>query len=181
MCIYNLYGKSCAILGFLKGAAMIINELKEKLAGIAVQFAVADGVEGAHVVPRVVEMDRAVRGTDLEVTVPPEQVTDAARILDEAQYVLEAITGIDWPADQRMEIVYDYTNTNSGQRVTVRAFVPREAPELPTLSGIYPGADWHERETHDFFGVIFTGHPDLTPLLLPEDADFHPLRKDFEG
>jgi NADH-quinone oxidoreductase subunit C len=52
---------------------------------------------------------------------------------------------------------------------------------LPTLSAIYPGADWHERETHDFFGVIFSGHPDLTPLLLPEDADFHPLRKDFAG
>ena len=160
---------------------MPINDVKTALTGIAVQVAAVEAGEGAPAVPLVVETDRAVRGTDLEVTVPTQRVIDAARILDEAQYMLEAITGIDWPADQRMEIVYDYTNTNSGQRVTVRAFVPREAPELPTLSGIYPGADWHERETHDFFGVIFTGHPDLTPLLLPEDADFHPLRKDFEG
>jgi NADH-quinone oxidoreductase subunit C len=46
---------------------------------------------------------------------------------------------------------------------------------------IYPGAEWHEREAQDFFGFIFIGHPDPTPLLLPEDADFHPLRKDFTG
>jgi len=50
---------------------------------------------------------------------------------------------------------------------------------LPTISSVHPGANWHERETHDFFGVQFTGHPDMSPLLLPEDADFHPLRKDF--
>jgi NADH-quinone oxidoreductase subunit C len=46
---------------------------------------------------------------------------------------------------------------------------------------VFPGANWHERETHDFFGIVFLGHPDLSPLLLPEDADFHPLRKDFPG
>jgi NADH-quinone oxidoreductase subunit C len=160
---------------------MTINELKTALAVIAVQVTAAEAGEGVPAGPLVVETARAERGTDLEVTVPSDRVTEAARILDEARYVLEAITGIDWPADRRMEIVYDYTHTGSGLRVTVRAFVPREEPELPTLSGIYPGADWHERETHDFFGVIFTGHADMTPLLLPEDADFHPLRKDFEG
>jgi NADH-quinone oxidoreductase subunit C len=160
---------------------MPINEVKTALAAIAVQVAAAEAGEGAPACPLVVETERAVRGTDLEVTVPPERITDAARILDEAQYMLEAITAIDWPDERRMEIVYDCTHTGSGQRVTVRAFVPREQPELPTLSGIYPGAEWHERETHDFFGVIFTGHPNLAPLLLPEDADFHPLRKDFEG
>jgi len=57
--------------------------------------------------------------------------------------------------------------------------VPRDQAELPTLSGVFPGANWHERETHDFFGIRFTGHPDLTPFLLPEDATFHPLRKDY--
>jgi NADH-quinone oxidoreductase subunit C len=160
---------------------MPINEVKTALAAIAVQVGAAEAGEGVPAGPHVVETERAAKGTDLEVTVPPDRVTDAARILDEAGFMLEAITGIDWPADRRMEIVYDYTHTGSGLRVTVRAFAPREEPELPTLSGIYPSANWHERETHDFFGVIFTGHPDLTPLLLPEDANFHPLRKDFEG
>jgi NADH-quinone oxidoreductase subunit C len=65
--------------------------------------------------------------------------------------------------------------------VVVRARVPREEPEVPTISGVFPGANWHERETHEFFGIKFRGHPDLSPLLLPEDAAYHPLRKDFVG
>jgi NADH-quinone oxidoreductase subunit C len=129
----------------------------------------------------VIETDHALRGTDLEVTVSPERVPEAGRILNEACFTLEAITGIDWLEQGRMEVVYDYTRFDSGLRVTVRAFTGREEPVLPTLSAIYPGADWHEREAHDFFGILFTGHPDMTPLLLPEDADFYPLRKDFTG
>ena len=69
--------------------------------------------------------------------------------------------------------------TRSLCRVTIRTRVPRSKPEVPTISQIYPGANWHERETHDFFGIIFVGHPYLVPLLLPEDADYHPLLKDF--
>jgi len=61
----------------------------------------------------------------------------------------------------------------------IRSRLERDKPEVPTISHIYQGANWHERETHDFFGIKFIGHPDLSPLLLPEDADFHPLRKDF--
>jgi NADH-quinone oxidoreductase subunit C len=75
--------------------------------------------------------------------------------------------------------VYDYFHPLAPLRVAVRARVPRSEPELPTISAVFPGADWHERETHDFFGIRFAGHPNLTPLLLPEDADYHPLRKDF--
>jgi len=56
--------------------------------------------------------------------------------------------------------------------------VPRDAPIVPTISQIFPGADWHERECHDFFGLTFDGHKNLLPLLLPEDADFHPLIKE---
>jgi NADH-quinone oxidoreductase subunit C len=61
----------------------------------------------------------------------------------------------------------------------IRTRIRRDNPEIPTISPVFPGANWHERETHDFFGIRFSGHPDLTPLLLPEDADYHPLRKDF--
>ena len=130
-------------------------------------------------VPLAIETVHKTRGTDLDVTVPPERIADAARILDEAGYAIEAIGGVDWIADKRIEIVYDFTDFHTGQRVEVRANVPRDTPELPTISDIYPGANWHERETRDFFGVIFTGHPQMVPLLLPEDATFHPLRKDF--
>ena len=61
----------------------------------------------------------------------------------------------------------------------VRTTVPYEAAQLPTATGVFAGASWHERETHEMFGVDFTGHPGLTPLLLPEEFEGHPLRKDF--
>jgi NADH-quinone oxidoreductase subunit C len=56
-----------------------------------------------------------------------------------------------------------------------------ERPEVPSISSIFSGAAWHERECFDFHGIIFINHPDLKPLLLPDDADFHPLRKEAEG
>ncbi|MFD3660283.1 NADH-quinone oxidoreductase subunit C [Streptomyces sp. NPDC058659] len=65
------------------------------------------------------------------------------------------------------------------RRLLVRTTVPHAAPALPTAIGVYAGAGWHERETHEMFGVDFTGHPHLVPLLLPENFEGHPLRKDF--
>jgi len=83
------------------------------------------------------------------------------------------------PFVEEMEVVYDFNHYAEFCRVVVRVRVPRDTPDVPTISHIYPGANWHERETHDFFGINFVGHPYLVPLLLPEDADFHPLKKDF--
>ena len=65
------------------------------------------------------------------------------------------------------------------RRLLLRTTVPYEAAEVPTATGVYAGAGWHERETHEMFGVGFAGHPGLTPLLLPEEFEGHPLRKDF--
>jgi NADH:ubiquinone oxidoreductase subunit C len=65
------------------------------------------------------------------------------------------------------------------RRLLVRTTVPYEAADVPTATGVYPGAAWHERETHEMFGVGFPGHPGLAPLLLPEEFEGHPLRKDF--
>ncbi|KOV70796.1 NADH-quinone oxidoreductase subunit C, partial [Streptomyces sp. MMG1121] len=65
------------------------------------------------------------------------------------------------------------------RRLLVRTTVPHEAPELPSAVGVYAGAAWHERETHEMFGVRFEGHPGLAHLLLPENFEGHPLRKDF--
>ncbi|MEJ2032852.1 MAG: NADH-quinone oxidoreductase subunit C [Deltaproteobacteria bacterium] len=81
------------------------------------------------------------------------------------------------PVSPEMEVVYDYSSSGELCRVVVRTRIPRDNPELPSIQQIYPGANWHERETHDFFGIRFSGHPNLTPFLLPEDADFHPLLK----
>lgn len=65
------------------------------------------------------------------------------------------------------------------RRLLVRTTVPHTAPVLPSAVGLYAGASWHERETHEMFGVTFTDHPHLVPLLLPEGFEGHPLRKDF--
>jgi len=78
-----------------------------------------------------------------------------------------------------MEAVYDFNRFQARHRVTLRVRTPRSRPEIPTIQNIFPIAHWHERETHDFFGITFTGHDYLVPLLLPEDADYHPLRKDY--
>lgn len=84
------------------------------------------------------------------------------------------------PREDSFEVIYHFNRYEQLCRVLVRCRVPRSLAKVPTISGIYPGANWHERETHDFFGIEFSGHPDLSPLLLPEDADFHPLRKDYQ-
>jgi NADH-quinone oxidoreductase subunit C len=129
--------------------------------------------------PAIEPVDYPARGYHLEVRVLPDQVVSAARLLDQNGFTLDTITGIDWIAEGQMEVVYDYFHTAFFQRVAVRARIPRDNPEIPTISALFPGANWHERETHDFFGIRFLGHPNLEPLLLPEDADYHPLRKDF--
>lgn len=123
--------------------------------------------------------DFAAKGYHLSVTVAPGQVVQAAEIANRAGFALDCVTGVDWMAQGEMEVVYDYFHFESPLRLVVRARVPRAEPEVPTISSVYPGANWHERETHDFFGLRFAGHPNLKPFLLPEDADFHPLRKDY--
>jgi NADH:ubiquinone oxidoreductase subunit C len=125
--------------------------------------------------------DHAARGTDIDVLCAPDQVVQAAKIMDEAGFYLEAITGVDWIKDEKLEVIYDYNQFGQEQcRVAVRTLIPRSEPEIPTISDVMPSANWHERETHDFYGIKFAGHPHLIPILLPEDADFHPLLKDFK-
>ena len=129
----------------------------------------------------VMRTDHAARGTDIDVLCAPDQVVQAAKIMDEAGFFLEAITGVDWIKDEKLEVIYDYNQFGQEQcRVVVRTLIPRSEPEIPTISDVMPSANWHERETHDFYGIKFIGHPHLIPILLPEDADFHPLLKDFK-
>lgn len=124
-------------------------------------------------------LDYAAKGVHLDASVSPDQVVSAAQQLDQEGFALDTITGVDWMAENQMEVVYDYFHPLKNLRVAIRTRIPRDNPELPTISTVFPGANWHERETHDFFGIRFLGHPDLSPFLLPEDADYHPLRKDF--
>ena len=130
----------------------------------------------------VIERDYAVHGYHIDAQVSPDQLLDAITILDKAEFFIESITGVDWIKENQLEVVYDFSRYDFEVcRVVIRTRLDREKPEVPTITDIYTGANWHERETHDFFGIKFIGHPHLIPLLLPEDADFHPLLKDFKA
>jgi len=130
----------------------------------------------------VLERDYNVHGYHLDAQVDPEQLLEAVGIIDEAEFFIESITGVDWIKEKQLEVIYDFCRYDFDLcRVVIRTRVDRNKPAVPTITGIYTGANWHERETHEFFGIKFEGHPHLVPLLLPEDADFHPLLKDFKA
>ncbi len=80
----------------------------------------------------------------------------------------------------RIELVYHLFSLEHRVQCFVRTALAREAPRIATVSDIYPGAAWHERETYDLFGVVFVGHPDLRRILLPDYWVGHPLRKDYD-
>jgi NADH-quinone oxidoreductase subunit C len=88
------------------------------------------------------------------------------------------LTGVD-ELDDGYSVVAHCWSVEARHGLLVRTRVPRDAATLPTLTGVFAGASWHERETAEMFGIDFTGHPHLVPLLLPDGFDGHPLRKEF--
>lgn len=80
---------------------------------------------------------------------------------------------------ERFELVYQLRNMDTLHSLRVRVYVPESDPRAPSAHDIYRPANWDERETYDFFGIVFEGHPDLTRILMPEDWVGHPLRRDF--
>jgi NADH-quinone oxidoreductase subunit C len=84
-------------------------------------------------------------------------------------------------ARERFEVVVGLLNMSDATRVRIRVQVPEGEPHIASITEIYPGADAMEREVFDMFGVVFDDHPDLTRILMPEDWEGHPLRKDFEN
>jgi NADH-quinone oxidoreductase subunit C len=124
-------------------------------------------------------VDFAAKGYHIDLAIPATDVVAVAQRLYALEFSLDTMTGVDWMKLGQMEVVYDFVHFTTNLHLVVRCRVPRDNPELATISPIFQGANWHERETHDFFGIRFLGHPNLTPFLLPEDATYHPLRKDF--
>ena len=86
----------------------------------------------------------------------------------------------DGVAPERFEVVLNLISYQRRQRVRVRTQVPDSDPALPSLFRLYPGTEALEREAYDMMGIVFTGHPDLSRILMPEDWEGHPLRKDYD-
>lgn len=95
--------------------------------------------------------------------------------------VLSSVTATDWPGrDPRMWVVYELASSERRHRLRVKVGLRDGDLHLPSVTGLFPTADWHERETYDFFGIVFDGHPDLRRILLPDDWEGWPLRKTEE-
>jgi NADH:ubiquinone oxidoreductase subunit C len=91
---------------------------------------------------------------------------------------LRDLCGVDYEADG-LEVVYHLYSYKHGHNVTVKARVPTADPKIDSACDLWRAADWHEREARDMFGIVFEGHPNLVPILLPDDMlDHYPLRKD---
>jgi NADH-quinone oxidoreductase subunit C len=92
---------------------------------------------------------------------------------------LACLSGVDYAADGKMAVVYDLWSFDLRHEFAVKVFCPRDNPHVPTVSDLWRAADWHEREAYDMFGIIFDGHPDLRRILMADDWEGFPLRKDY--
>lgn len=94
---------------------------------------------------------------------------------------LSSLSAVDWlERTPRFEVVYNLTDIDEPQRVCIRLPVAdSETPKVPSVVSLWPTADFQEREAYDMFGIVFEGHPDLTRILMPDEWEGHPLRKDY--
>ncbi|MEP6464340.1 MAG: NADH-quinone oxidoreductase subunit C [Frankiaceae bacterium] len=108
-----------------------------------------------------------------------QQLRDDPRLRFE---LCSSVSGVDYPADptgRRFHAAYHLTSMSYRRHLRLEVSVPESAPHVPSIVSVYPTANFHERETWDFFGIIFDGHPALTRILMPDDWPGHPQRKDY--
>jgi len=121
---------------------------------------------------------------EVTVVVDPEEVTSALTFLrddDGLRFTwLADLSATDWPdREPRFWIAYHLFSMDHGHRVRVKAGLGPDEPHIASVTALYPTANWLEREVFDMYGVAFDGHPDLRRILMPDDWDGHPLRKDY--
>jgi NADH-quinone oxidoreductase subunit C len=129
------------------------------------------------------EVEEVVEHHQTTVFIPVERLLEVARALrDDPKMAYEmpvTMTCSDWPErDLRFDVMYLLRSLIHNDLVTI-AVRAGEETEVPSLAAIYPGMEWHERECFDLFGLRIVNHPNLTRILLPDDWEGHPLRKDY--
>lgn len=128
-------------------------------------------------------VDHAIATSQLTITVTREAIVDVVRFLRDdprAAFVnLVDLCAVDWPARaERFDVVYHFLSPVQNQRVRLKVTTDERTP-VPSISALFPAADWYEREAYDLYGVIFSNHPDLRRILTDYGFDGHPMRKDF--
>ena len=122
---------------------------------------------------------------EVSLTVRRDRIAEVCRTLrDEQGFALLAdLSGVDYlgirPSEERFLVAYHLYSLSSNLRVRLRVFVGEADETIPTVTGVFPTANWQEREVYDFFGITFEGHPDMRRILMPDDWEGHPHRKDY--
>jgi NADH-quinone oxidoreductase subunit C len=120
---------------------------------------------------------------ELNVTVAADQIVPLVTFLRDdprlAFVSLIDVCGVDYPArEKRFDVVYHLLSPRQNARIRLRVLTDADTP-VPSITSVFPGADWFEREAYDLYGILFTGHPDLRRILTDYGFDGHPMRKDF--
>ena len=120
---------------------------------------------------------------ELTVTIPADEIVSFVTFIRDDPRLgfinLTDVCGVDWPArEKRFDVVYHFLSPRRNLRIRVKVMTGEDMP-VPSITPVFPGANWFEREAYDFYGIVFTGHPDLRRILTDYGFDGHPLRKDF--
>jgi NADH-quinone oxidoreductase subunit C len=118
---------------------------------------------------------------ELTLTIPREQIIPACRAVQQAGYnFLEDVAGIDWlPRTPRFQVSYHILSHSFKERIRLSVLLDDESPAVDTITTVWPSANYYEREIFDLFGIRFDGHPNLRRILMPDDWNGYPLRKDY--
>ncbi len=121
---------------------------------------------------------------ELTMVIPKNRIVEVCQFLKEDEELtfdlLADLCGIDMYTPQnRFGVIYNLYSLKTKHRIRLKIFTEEEHPKVPTVAGIWGTANWHERETFDMFGIVFEGHPDLRRMYMPDEFEYHPLRKDF--
>jgi NADH-quinone oxidoreductase subunit C len=119
---------------------------------------------------------------ELSLEIGPLQIVEACRLLKkDLQFVrLSTLTAVDrFPAEPRFEVVYHLHSLERNERLRLKCMLGGTDPEIDSVTIIWRGANWYEREVFDLFGIRFRNHPDLRRIMMPDDWEGYPLRKDF--
>jgi NADH-quinone oxidoreductase subunit C len=150
---------------------MLPENLKQNPIAAAVEGFDADAIQAA-------KLDRG----ELTLEIAAGKITSVCGFLkyDQKFVRLSTVTAVDrYPAEPRFEVVYHLHSVEQNERVRLKCRLRGEDPVIESVTGVWRGANWYEREVFDLFGIKFLGHPDLRRIMLPEEWEGHPLRKDY--
>ena len=150
---------------------MLPDNLREHAVAAAVEAFDADAVVTG-------KYDRG----ELTLEIAPAKITSICGFLKyDQQFVrLSTVTAVDrYPVEPRFEVVYHLHSIARNERIRLKCRVPGSDPAIDSVTGVWRSANWYEREVFDLFGIRFAGHPDLRRIMMPDDWEGHPLRKDY--